>query len=144
MAKVEIANPQQTHCATVLLFDTTSSVQGEKITGLTEGLTVFKKDIVKDKLASGRDDLAFVTFGEDVSVIYNFSSIEDFEPLFLYADRYTPTELCQCLYKSQIEFASTQFGGQVPIPVVADVSELRYEAKGSIQHDRLCLGKGIS
>lgn len=88
--RIEIANPQQPHCATVLLLDTSGSMQGGKITALTEGLTVFKEDVAKDELASKRVDLAVMTFGEGVSITHDFSSIEDFEPPILSASGYTP------------------------------------------------------
>lgn len=87
---IEIANPQQPHCATVLLLDTSGSMQGGKITALTEGLTIFKEDVAKDELASKRVDLSVITFGNGVSVMHDFSSIEDFEPPVLSADGYTP------------------------------------------------------
>ncbi len=88
---IEIANPQQPHCATVLLLDTSGSMsQNGKITLLTEGLTVFKEDVTKDELASKRVDLSVITFGNGVSVTHDFSSIEDFEPPILSADGYTP------------------------------------------------------
>ena len=88
---IEIANPQQPHCATVLLLDTSGSMsQNGKITSLMEGLTVFKKDVAKDELASKRVDLSVITFGNGVSVTHDFSSIEDFEPPVLSADGYTP------------------------------------------------------
>lgn len=88
--RIEIANPQQPHCATVLLLDTSGSMQGGKIIALTEGLTVFKEDVSTDELASKRVDLAVVTFGEGVSVSHDFSSVEDFEPPVLSAGGYTP------------------------------------------------------
>jgi len=88
---IEIANPQQPHCATILLLDTSGSMsQNGKITALTEGLTVFKEDISSDDLASKRVDLAVLTFGNGVKVIHDFSSIRDFEPPILSADGYTP------------------------------------------------------
>lgn len=88
--RIEIANPQQPHCATVLLLDTSGSMQGGKITALTEGLTVFKEDVSTDELASKRLDLAVITFGDGVCVTHDFSSIVDFEPPTLSADGYTP------------------------------------------------------
>lgn len=88
---IEIANPQQPHCATVLLLDTSGSMsESGKISALTEGLTNFKGDVSKDELASKRVDLAVVTFGEGVNVTHDFSSIEDFETPVLSANGYTP------------------------------------------------------
>lgn len=96
--RIEIANPQQPHCATVLLLDVSGSMGGEKIAALNEGIKLFKKEIVGDEtegvkgdeLAAKRVDLAVVTFGESVNVIHDFSSIEDFESPELVANGYTP------------------------------------------------------
>lgn len=88
---IEIANPQQPHCATILLIDTSGSMsQNGKITALTDGLAVFKEDVAKDELASKRVDLSVIGFGDGVNVIHGFSSIEDFEPPVLTAEGYTP------------------------------------------------------
>lgn len=79
--QIEIANPQQPHCATVLLLDTSGSMaENNNIGALAEGLTVFKEDVAKDELASKRVDLAIITFGDGVNVMQDFSSITDFEP----------------------------------------------------------------
>lgn len=89
--RIEIANPHQPHCATVLLLDTSGSMsEGGKINALTNGLTIFKEDVSKDDLASKRVDLSVITFGDSVTVTHDFSSIEEFEPPVLSADGYTP------------------------------------------------------
>jgi uncharacterized protein YegL len=96
--RIEIANPQQPHCATVLLVDTSGSMAGEKIYALNEGIKVFKAEIVGDEaqhiqgdeLAAKRVELAVVSFGGSVNVLHDFSSIQDFEPPALVADGGTP------------------------------------------------------
>ncbi|SRR5579883_351129 len=89
--KIEIANPTQPHCATVLLLDTSGSMSvGDKITSLNEGLRTFKEAVSSDELASKRVDLAVITFGEAVNVMHDFSSIEDFDPPTLTAGGTTP------------------------------------------------------
>src|SRR5207247_10786959 len=65
--RIEIANPQQPHVATVLLLDTSGSMSGGKIAALNEGLTLFKQDVSTDDLACKRVDLAVVTFGSSVT-----------------------------------------------------------------------------
>jgi uncharacterized protein YegL len=87
---VEIANPQQPHCATVLLLDTSGSMDGENISLLNAALKAFKEDIEKDELASKRVDLAVVTFGGDVQLFHDFTGIEDFDPPNLTAGGGTP------------------------------------------------------
>lgn len=84
------ANPQQPHCATVLLLDTSGSMAGAKIQQLNEGLQIFKTEISSDELASKRVDLAIVTFGNSVAVAHDFSSVEEFTPPELAAGGSTP------------------------------------------------------
>lgn len=88
---VEIANPQQPHCPTVLLLDTSGSMaQGGKITALNQGLQAFKAEVAGDELAAKRIDVAIVTFGEGVRIQHTFSSIEEFSPPFLTPGGLTP------------------------------------------------------
>jgi uncharacterized protein YegL len=88
---VEIASPQQPHCATILLLDTSGSMsQDGKISALNEGLTVFRDDVSQDELASKRVDLAVITFGDGVQVTHDFTSIENFESPVLSANGITP------------------------------------------------------
>ena len=84
------ANPQQPHCATVLLLDTSGSMAGTKIQQLNEGLKIFKSEISSDELASKRVDLAIVTFGNSVTVAHDFSSVDEFTPPELTAAGSTP------------------------------------------------------
>jgi uncharacterized protein YegL len=84
------ANPQQPHCATVLLLDTSGSMAGAKIQQLNEGLKIFQTEISSDELASKRVDLAIVTFGNSVTVAHDFSSVEEFTPPELAAGGSTP------------------------------------------------------
>src|SRR3989442_3935907 len=88
--RIEIANPQQPHCATVLLLDTSGSMAGEKIAALNEGLKLFREEVSKDDLAAKRVDLAVLTFGSAVTVLSQFSSVEDTEVRELEASGSTP------------------------------------------------------
>lgn len=88
--EVEIANPQQPHVATVLLLDTSSSMEGFKIDQLNEGLIFFKEDVMNDELARKRVDLAVITFGQEVSVLKDFGPIDELNPPKLVANGLTP------------------------------------------------------
>jgi uncharacterized protein YegL len=90
--KIEIGNPEEPHCATVLLLDTSGSMsEMDKIAQLNEGLHFFKEDVSSDPLARKRVDLAVITFGSTVNVIDNrFSMIEEFNPPTLNANGQTP------------------------------------------------------
>jgi len=88
---VEVAHPEQPHCAVVLVIDVSGSMAASgKIDQLAQGLQFFKKDVEGDDLASKRVDLAVVTFGSDVQVLHDFSSIAEFNPPQLVANGSTP------------------------------------------------------
>jgi uncharacterized protein YegL len=88
--QVEIGNPTQPHCATVLLLDVSGSMDGEKIAHLNKALISFKDETIKDDLARKRVDLAVLAFGGSVRLVQDFCSIEDFEPPVLSAGGGTP------------------------------------------------------
>lgn len=88
--QVEIGNPTQPHCATVLLLDVSGSMDGEKIAHLNQALNAFKEETLRDDLARKRVDLAVLTFGGTVQLVQEFCSIEDFEPPALSAGGGTP------------------------------------------------------
>jgi uncharacterized protein YegL len=88
--QIDIANPQHPHCATVLVVDTSGSMQGDKIRQLNDGIRFFREDVSGDDLARKRVDLAVVSFGGSVDTEHDFSSIDDFEPPTLTADGGTP------------------------------------------------------
>ena len=85
-SQIEIANPQQPHCATVLLLDTSGSMAGEKIEQLNQGIQFFLDDVNQDDLARKRVDLALVTFGISVQVEQDFASVDAIIPPQLRAD----------------------------------------------------------
>lgn len=88
--EVEVGNPQQPHVATVLLLDTSGSMDGVNIASVNQGLATFKEEVMADEVASKRVDLALVTFGEQVTVVQDFSSIETFDSPELKAYGATP------------------------------------------------------
>ncbi len=88
--RIEIANPQHPHCATILLVDTSGSMQGDKIRQLNDGLRFFRDDVLGDDLARKRVEVALVTFGGDVTVQQEFSAVDRFNPALLGATGGTP------------------------------------------------------
>lgn len=88
--QIEIANPQHPHCATVLVVDTSGSMDGDKIRQLNEGLRFFCDDVQTDDLARKRVEVALVTFGGDVQSSAGFTSIDSFAPAELRASGGTP------------------------------------------------------
>lgn len=61
-------NPEQ-RCAVVLLLDTSSSMAGQPIQELNQGLRVLAEEVKSDTIASKRIDFAIVTFGGSVNTI---------------------------------------------------------------------------
>lgn len=80
----------QPQVATVLVLDTSYSMEDFKIDQLNEGLAHFKEDVMQDELARKRVDFAIVTFGEFVTRQQDFCRIEDYNPSKLVANGSTP------------------------------------------------------
>jgi uncharacterized protein YegL len=64
----------------VLLLDTSGSMEGEKINALNDGLKVFKDDLSKDPLASRRVEVAVVSFNNEITVVQDFVTVDQFQP----------------------------------------------------------------
>lgn len=86
---VEFAENPEPRCPCVLLLDTSGSMSGEPITALNKGLAAFKKDLLKDPLASRRVELAIVTFDNEIKVAHDFVTVDAFEPPVLTAQGQT-------------------------------------------------------
>ena len=86
---VEFVENPEPRCPCVLLLDTSSSMSGEPIDALNDGLQTFKNDLTKDLLASKRIEVAVVTFDDEVRVIQDFAIGEQFEPPTLTAQGLT-------------------------------------------------------
>jgi hypothetical protein len=62
-ADAEFAENPEQRCPCVVLLDTSTSMRGEPIRQLNEGLLAFKEDLHNDAMAAKRVELAIVTFG---------------------------------------------------------------------------------
>jgi uncharacterized protein YegL len=82
-------NPEQ-RCACVLLLDTSGSMNGSPIAELNAGLATYKDALAADALAAKRVEVAIVTFGGQVTVPCEFTTIEGFHPPTLSAGGETP------------------------------------------------------
>ncbi len=87
---VEFAENPESRCPCVLLLDTSGSMNGEPIRALNEGLAAFRNELVKDPLASRRVEIAIVTFGQEVKVVGDFVTADEFKPPILEAAGLTP------------------------------------------------------
>src|SRR5262249_34874532 len=66
------------------------SMRGDPIDALNEGLRAFKDELAADALASKRVEIAIVTFGGQVQVVSDFTTMEGFQPPSLVASGETP------------------------------------------------------
>jgi len=74
-----VENPEN-RCPVVLILDTSASMEGEPIRSLNAGLAAFKFDVEQDELACLRVELAIVTFGEEVTCLQDFVTVDTFMP----------------------------------------------------------------
>src|SRR3954469_16609009 len=77
---VEFAENPEPRCPCVLLLDTSGSMRGAPIAALNEGLRTFANDLSQDSLASRRVEVAIVTFNNEVEVVKDFITADQFEP----------------------------------------------------------------
>jgi uncharacterized protein YegL len=73
----EVKYPGVEKCPVVLLLDTSGSMWGEAIEELQKGLEVLLDSLLADPKARRSVELAIITFGEDVNLLYNFVPPED-------------------------------------------------------------------
>ena len=86
-----LSHPSQPKCTLALLLDISSSMEGEKIMMLNEGIKVLKNELVMNELARKRVEIAVITFGDEVKArTTGFSSVEEFYPDKFKAGGVTP------------------------------------------------------
>lgn len=88
-SEVEFVENPEPRCPCVLLLDTSSSMQGEPIRQLNEGIKNFKDELMSDSMALKRVEIAVITFGP-VKVESEFQTVDIFEPPMLQTKEKTP------------------------------------------------------
>lgn len=77
---VEFAINPEPRCPRALLLDASGSMDGAPIQALNEGLRAFQQDAAKDSLASRRLEIAVVAFNDEVTVLQDFVTVDQFTP----------------------------------------------------------------
>lgn len=70
----------QEHLSILLLLDTSSSMNGDKIKFLNNAVNVFIEDTMKDETAAIRVDLKIVQFNSEVSDVLDWTPVSKCEP----------------------------------------------------------------
>ena len=84
--EIQFAENPEPRCPCVLLVDVSTSMYGDPITKLNEGLAQFKEELKKDQLASLRVEVAIITFGSTAEVAQDFITADQFEAPTLVAN----------------------------------------------------------
>jgi len=77
---VEFAENPDPRCPCVLLLDVSSSMQGDAIDALNDGLKAFQREVSGDMVAARRVEIAIVTFGSSANVVQDFVTVDQFLP----------------------------------------------------------------
>ena len=77
--EIQFAENPEPRCPCILLVDVSTSMYGDPIEALNEGLVRFKEELNKDQLASLRVEVAVITFGSAAEVAQDFVTADQFE-----------------------------------------------------------------
>lgn len=88
-SEVEFVENPEPRCPCILLLDTSSSMQGERIRQLNEGIKTFKEELMADSMAFKRVEIAIITFGP-VKIESEFQTADLFDPPVLKTNEKTP------------------------------------------------------
>lgn len=80
LTDIGFADNADPRCPCVLLIDVSSSMSGDPIKAVNEGLAAFQRETAADSVASRRVEVAVVTFGTGASVVQDFVTVDQFVP----------------------------------------------------------------
>ena len=84
--EIQFAENPEPRCPCVLLADVSTSMYGDPIGELNEGLALFADELKKDQLASLRVEVAIITFGSVAEVVQDFITADQFQAPTLVAN----------------------------------------------------------
>ncbi|NES69074.1 VWA domain-containing protein [Okeania sp. SIO2B3] len=76
---VEFAENPEPRCPCVLLLDTSASMTGTPIQALNEGLETFRDNLITDDLAKKRVEVAIISFDNQIKIVQEFITADQFE-----------------------------------------------------------------
>ncbi|MDJ0515654.1 MAG: VWA domain-containing protein [Trichodesmium sp. MO_231.B1] len=76
---VEFAENPEPRCPCVLLLDTSASMTGTPIQALNDGLETFRDNLITDDLAKKRVEVAIISFDNQVKIVQEFITADQFE-----------------------------------------------------------------
>ncbi len=76
---VEFAENPEPRCPCVLLLDTSASMTGTPIQALNDGLETFRDNLITDDLAKKRVEVAIISFDNQVKIVQDFITADQFE-----------------------------------------------------------------
>ncbi|MCT7979598.1 vWA domain-containing protein [Laspinema olomoucense] len=86
----ELVTNLEPRCPVILLLDTSGSMCGKPIEQLNTGIATFKQEIETDNMATLRVEVAIITFGSNVSMFQDFTTVDNFIISNLTANGNTP------------------------------------------------------
>ncbi|NEQ35298.1 MAG: VWA domain-containing protein [Okeania sp. SIO3I5] len=86
---VEFAENPEPRCPCVLLLDTSASMTGTPIQALNDGLETFRDNLITDDLAKKRVEVAIISFDNQVKIVQDFITADQFENPILTAQGQT-------------------------------------------------------
>lgn len=84
--EIQFAENPEPRCPCVLLVDVSSSMYGDKMDQLNDGIATFAQELKADQLASLRTEVAIVTFGSGAEMPQDFVTADQFTPPTLVAN----------------------------------------------------------
>lgn len=78
MLKPEFVENPEPRCPVALVLDVSKSMAGAPLMALNDALASFKYDVERDVLAASRVEVALITFGEEVTLVQDFTTVDHF------------------------------------------------------------------
>ena len=84
--EIQFAENPEPRCPCVLVVDVSTSMYGDPISQLNQGLIAFSQELKADQLASVRTEVAIITFGSTAEVVQDFVTADQFKAPTLVAN----------------------------------------------------------